>query len=228
MGLFDIFTGSSAKDAAAANAAEYRKYGTASLGDLDAGMAKAVPELDNAIGAYAPLSALGTKYGAGTDLYQDALGINGADGTARAQSAFTTSPGYQFQVDEAVDRGQRAAARFSPGGNEIDSVTRIASGLAGAEWDKYLGRLGQFPQLESGAVAGAAGGRAAGYGAKAGAYGNDAQNRVNLRGNVAGGIANSNTAAAQAQMNASGQFWNGLMALGGNVAKAFAPIPKVG
>jgi hypothetical protein len=79
----------------------------------------------------------------------------------------------------------------------------------------------RFVPQEASAVSGVAAGQAAGYGAKAGLFSTDAQNRVNLRGNVAGGIANSNNAAAQAQMNASGQFWNGLMALGGNVAGGY-------
>lgn len=225
MSIFDIFTGKSAKDAAEQNAAEYRAYGTKAIGDLDRGMAGTLPAIDSAIGAYTPVADLGAKYGRGTDLYMDSLGINGAEGAQRGRDAFTAGPGYQFMVDEATDRGQRAMARFSPGGNEVDAVTRIASGLARQEWGNHLTRLGGFMPQESQAVGAAAAGRAAGYGARAGAYATDAQNRVNVRGNVAGGIANSNTAAAQAQMNASGQFWNGLMSLGGNVARAFWPAP---
>ncbi len=225
MGLLDIFTGKSAKDAAAANKAEYQRYGDQSLADLDGGMRMAVPELDNAIGAYSDLGALGEKYGRATDLHADALGINGSAGATRAKDAFVTGPGYEWQRDEAVNAAQRGAARFSPGGNEIDAITRTASGLAGQEWGKYVDRLGGYIAPEVQTTSGAAAGRAAGYGAKAGAYGNDAQSRVNVRGNVAGGVANSNTASAQAQMNASSQFWNGLLSLGGNVAKAFSPNP---
>lgn len=225
MGLFDMFTGKSAKDAANQNRAVFQGYQDAGLRDLDTGMERALPELDNAIGAYSSLDTLGAKYGRGTDLLLDSMGVNGAEGSARGRDAFTAGPGYQFMVDEATDRAQRAGARFSPGGNEIDQVTRVASGLAGQEWNAHLGRLGALVAPELQATSTAAGGRAAGFGAKAGAYGNDAQSRVNIRGNAAGGIANSNNQAAQAQMNASSQFWNGLMSLGGNVAKAFAPVP---
>lgn len=226
MGIFDVFSGKSAKDAAAANTAEYNKYKTEGMGDLDAGMAGTMPALDSAIGAYTPVSELGAKYGRGTDLYMDSLGINGAGGTQRAQDAFTTGPGYQFMVDEATNAAQRGAARFSPGGNEIDAITRTASGLAGQEYNNYLTRLGGFVPQESQAVQGAAAGQAAGYGAKAGAYSTDAQNRVNLRGNVAGGIANSNTASANSQMAGSGQFWTALANLGGAAARAAFPTPK--
>jgi len=225
MGLLDTFTGKPAKDAAAANAAEYRKYGDASLGDLDRGLEGSLGAIDGAIDAYAPLGALGQKYGRGTDGYMDAVGLNGAEGNARAVDSFHAGPGYNFMVDEATDRGARAAARFSPGGNEIDSVTRIASGLADQTWDKHLAQLGTFMPQEAAATSGAAAGTAAGYGAKAGAYSTDATNRVGVRGNVASGIANSNTASAQAQMNANSQFWNGLMSLGGNVAKAAYGAP---
>lgn len=218
--IFDIFTGKSAKDAAAKNTAEYNKYKTEGLGDLDTGFAGAKPAVENAIEAYTPISELGAKYGRGTDLYMDALGINGGAGTTRATGSFQTSPGYRFMVDEAVDRGTRAAARFSPGGNEIDAVTRLGSNLANQEWGNWLTRLGGFIPQEQGAMTTAAGGRAAGFGAMAGLHSTDALNRVNLRGNVAGGIANSNTAAAKAQMDASSAFWNGLMSLGGNAAKA--------
>lgn len=223
--IFSAFTGKPAEEAANRNRGEYQRYGSDSLSDLDAGLERSIPELDNAIDAYGQLGALGAKYGRGSDAYMDALGVNGPEGSARARTAFTTGPGYDFMVDEATDRAQRAGARFSPGGNEIDAVTRVASGLAGNEWNAHLGRLGGFVNPELQATSGTASGQAAGYGAKAGAYGADAQSRVNVRGNVAGGIANSNNAEAQAKMNASSQFWNGLFSLGGNVAKAFAPTP---
>jgi hypothetical protein len=72
----------------------------------------------------------------------------------------------------------------------------------------------------------AAAGRAAGYGAKAGAYATDANNRVGVASNVASGIANSNTAAANAQMAASGQFWNGLTQLGSAGVSAAYGVPR--
>jgi hypothetical protein len=222
MAIWDVFTGESAERAAEQNRALYQRYGQQGLADLGSAYAPTLSAVQGATAAFQPLSDLGAKYGQGTDLYMNALGINGPAGTTAAQNAFQTSPGYQFKVGEAVDKGTRAAARFSPGGNEIDAVTRIASGLAGDEWNNWLRALQGFGPMEQQAVTGAAAGTAAGKGAEAGFYQSDALNRVNLRGNVAGGIAGSNTAAAQAQMNASGQFWTALANLGGNVAKAVA------
>lgn len=221
MGLFDIFTGDSAKKAAEQNRALYQQYQKQGLADLGSAYAPTLSAIQGATDAFNPLSDLGAKYGQGTDLYMNALGINGPGGTTAAQNAFQTSPGYQFMVNEAVDKGQRAGARFSPGGNEIDAITRLSSGLANQEWGNWLNRLQGFVPQEQQATGAAAAGRAAGKGAEAGFYQSDAQNKVNLRGNVAGGIANSNTAAAQAAMNSSGQFWNGLLSLGGLGARAY-------
>src|SRR5258706_3903170 len=219
MSLLDAFTGDSAKEAAAKNAALYQQYGTESLSDLDRGFSGAMPELTNAVNAYTPLSNLGAKYGAGTNLYMDSLGVNGAGGNANAVGAFQASPGYAWNRDQAIEATARNANRFGAGGNELAAVTERANNLANQEYGNWQNRLAGFVNPEQSAVSGAAGGQAAGYGAKAGAYATDAQNRVGVAGNVAGGTANSNTAAANAQMQASGNFWNGLMNLGGNVAK---------
>jgi hypothetical protein len=221
MGLFDAFTGDSAKEAAAQNAALYQQYGTDANKYLDTGLSNELPNLNSAISAYTPLSNLGAKYGAGTNLYMDSLGVNGAGGNANAVGAFQASPGYAWNRDQAIEATARNANRFGAGGNELAAVTDRASNLANQEYGNWQNRLAGLVNPELSAVSGAAGGQAAGYGAKAGAYATDAQNRVGVAGNVAGGTANSNTAAANAQMQASGNFWNGLMNLGGNVAKGY-------
>src|SRR5713101_7318529 len=220
MALFDALTGGSAEDAAAKNAALYQQYGTQSQSALDKGFAGAMPELTNAVNAYTPLSNLGAKYGAGTNTYMDSLGLNGAAGNANAVNAFQASPGYNWARDQAIEATARNANRFGAGGNELAAVTDRANNLANQEYGNWQNRLAGFVNPELTATSGAAGGQAAGYGAKAGAYATDASNRVGVAGNVAGGTANSNTAAANAQMQASGNFWNGLLSLGGNVGKA--------
>jgi len=131
MGIFDIFTGRPAREAADSQRELYKfvdargrgdvdaalsgatgavRGGTAAgrgdlgfgydaaagavnagtddaLNALDAGTAGSTRLFDDARAPYAPLSALGRKYGAGTDLYLDALGVNGAAGSARAAAA---------------------------------------------------------------------------------------------------------------------------------------------
>src|SRR6201999_488094 len=110
-------TGKSAKDAAAQNASLYNNYQSAGIGDLDKGLASAEGATQGAISAYAPLSALGAKYGKASDLYMDALGVNGADGNARAVDAFHTGPGYNFAVDQATDAVARKAASLGVAGS---------------------------------------------------------------------------------------------------------------
>src|SRR5258705_1778011 len=200
MGLFDSFTGAPAKDAAAKNAALYNQYGTDANKYLDTGLANQLPELNNAISAYTPLSNLGAKYGAGTNLYMDSLGVNGPGGNANATGAFQASPGYAWNRDQAIEATARNANRFGAGGNELAAVTDRANNLANQEYGNWQNRLAGFVNPEQSAVSGAAGGQAAGYGANAGLWQNDAQNRIGVRGNVASGTANSNTAAANAQM----------------------------
>lgn len=224
MGIFDVFTGDPAKKAAADNTAAYNAYGNAALGDLNTGLAGQKTAVQGAVDAWKPVSALGTKYGAGSDLYSDSLGINGADGNARATDAFTASPGYQWSTDQALDGVMRNQNRLGGlGGNAIDAVTRLGSNLANQEYSNWQTKLGGFMPAEASAVTSAAGGVAAGRGAEAGMYANDAMNRANVRGTVTSGIANSNTASANAEMQGSSNFWGGLLGLGGNVAKAYAP-----
>src|SRR6266853_5262086 len=103
MGLFDAFTGDSATDAANQNAALYQKYGKDAYNYLDIGNNNEQLNYDKGISAYTPLSDLGNKYGAGTNLYMNSLGVNGAAGNAAAQSAFQASPGYDWSRDQAIE-----------------------------------------------------------------------------------------------------------------------------
>jgi len=223
MAIFEAFTGSAAKKAAAANKAEYEKYGTKAEGALNTAFNPSLEALNEGNEAWSSVSNLGEKYGGATSLYQDALGVNGPAGNTRGRDAFQTGPGYEFMRDEASDNALRQANAkgISLGGNAVDSVTRLSSNLANQEWGKWLDRLQGFVNPELAATTSAAGGRAAGKGAIAGLYQNDAQNRTNVFGNVAGGIANSNTASANAQAQASSQFWSALASLGGNVARGY-------
>ena len=208
-----MFTGGPAKKAAAQNRGLYQAYGQQGETFLDRGYERSTEAMARGIEAFAPLSA---KYGAGTDLYLDALGVNGAEGTGRARAAFTTSPGYDFTVSqglEGINRRRAGAGMLASGNADIDAIN-LTTGLANQEHGNWLNRLGGLisPELS------AAQGKAAGYGQLAQLGMTDAQNRVNLLGNVTGGQASANTQAAQAQMQGSANLWG----LGMNLAKLFA------
>lgn len=88
---------------------------------------------------------------AGAELYADALGLSGPEGRARANSAFTAGPGYDFALGEAeraILRGA-AAAGMTASGNTMDALQRNAIGRAHEAYDAWLGRLAPFLGAES-------------------------------------------------------------------------------
>jgi hypothetical protein len=100
MGLFDIFTGDPAKDAAAKNTALLQANQTAGTNTLQQGQTSAIGALDKSAKGF---MEAGGKYGA-TTLGLDALGVNGPGGNDRATDAFHAGPGYQYRVDQALDQ----------------------------------------------------------------------------------------------------------------------------
>jgi hypothetical protein len=187
MGLFDIFTGDSAKKAAEQNTALLQANKTEGTNVLNTGQANSLAALDKVGGLYSPLSA---KYGAGTNLYLDSLGINGPEGNTRATDAFKAGPGYDWRVQQALDQTNRAAAATGglAGGNTLAALSDRAGNMASQE----------------GAEAG-----------KVPVYQGTANSIANLGTNTATGIANQNTQAANAVMQGSGNLWG----LGLNLAK---------
>src|SRR5690349_17757496 len=105
--LTDAFTGKSAKDAAARNSALLQANKTEVTNTLNQGQDTAIGALGQAAGLYAPLAS---KYGAGTDLYLNSLGVNGPSGNDAAVKAFQAGPGYQWNVDQALQGVLRNAA----------------------------------------------------------------------------------------------------------------------
>lgn len=210
MGIFDIFTGDSAKDAAQENQARLNALKTEGLGYLDAGKTGALGALDATKGIYAPLAA---KYGAGTDLYLDSLGVNGADGNARATSAFQAGPGYNFAVNQSLDAlDRRASSRgmLASGNTSLDTLSTV-NGLANQEFGNWRNGLAGLVSPEFAATGGMAGAEMA----KAPVYINDANSRVGLASGVTNGLNSQTTQAANAEMQGSGNLWN----FGLNLAK---------
>ena len=219
MGILDVFTGGPGKDAAAQNAQDWRNFQTTGLGYLDT----ALPKSEAALGSSkATLAGLGSKYGAGSSLYLDALGANGPEGTTRATNAFTTSPSYQFNLDQglgALDRHAAAAGNLGGGNASVDAI-KYASGYAGNEYQNWLNNLRASISPEVSGVTGAAGSDAA----LAGLYQTDAGNRIGVGQTATRGITDATTQGANAEMAGSGNLWNfglNLAKLGTGVAGRF-------
>ena len=210
MGIFDIFTGAPAKEAAAKNSALLEQNKREGTNVLNTGQTNSLASLDKAGSYYAPLSQ---KYGAGTNLYLDSLGINGADGNARATGAFQEGPGYQYRVNQALDQTNRAAAATGGlmGGNTLAALSDRAGNLANQEYGNWQSQLGGLISPEFQAVGGQAGAEAN----KVPVYQGTANSIANLGTNTTNGITQQNTQAANAEMQGSGNLWG----LGLNLAK---------
>lgn len=105
----------------------------AATGEITAGR-------DAALGEYDPYveSTAGAP-----QLYSDALGLGGAEGSDRAVEAFRAGPGYDFRIDQGVNALQRLNAsrgRLDSGNTMID-VLKFAGGEADQEYGSWLDRL---------------------------------------------------------------------------------------
>lgn len=220
MGIFDVFTGGPAKDAAAKNSALFQQNQTNGTNILQGGQTNAIGSLDAAKSAYAPLSDLGTKYGAGTGLYLDSLGANGAAGNTRATDAFHAGPGYNYAVGQALEGVNRGAvaAGGAPGGlsgNTLAALSDRAGNMANQEYGGWQDRLAGLISPELSATSGAASGVAGADTGQAGVYSNTASNIANLGTNTTNSVTGQNTQAANAELAGSGNLWG----LGLNLAK---------
>lgn len=223
MGIFDWFTGEPGKNAANQNAALFQQYAGQASGALGSALENAKSSTNQGVAAYTPLSGLGSKYGAGSSLYLDALGVNGPEGMARARSTYQASPGYQWSVDQAADAAARNAARLglTSSGNTLQAISDRAQQIANQDYSGWLGNLGGLISPELSATGAAASGVAGQYGNLANLFNQYGQNQANVFGNVASGTAQSNNQAAQAQMAGNAAFWNGLLNLGGAGLKGY-------
>lgn len=135
------------------------------LGYLDQGQQGAFGQLGQARsdltangGAFAPLSALASRYGQGAGLYADSLGINGAQGNQNAVNAFQAGPGYDFALNQGIDAiaRKRNAGGMLNGGNADRDAQIYGQGLANQEYGNWQKQLAAYNPLELSATQGAA------------------------------------------------------------------------
>lgn len=85
---------------------------------------------------------------AGQTMLGNALGLNGAQGTQAAQSAFTNSPGFTNAVDLATQNVMRNAAstgQLGSGATDI-ALGQVPANLEYQQWNNYLSNLQPFMQ----------------------------------------------------------------------------------
>ena len=219
MGIFDFFSSRPAEEAAAARIAGLNAAYDKASRALGSGLTSATGYYNQALVPFQTLAGTAnTAYSA----YADALGLNGQEGNTRAVARFQSAPGYQYQVDQAIenaDRGAAARGTLNSGGQRANEVG-IASNLANQNWSNYLNSfapyLSQAPQLASGQadIYSNLGSMNYGYGKDTANYGWQQQT----------GIGDANAAADMAAYTASGNFWNTLL----SGAKAYASMTAKG
>lgn len=181
----------SANDRLGANSGLYGDMLNSGNATLDRNLNSGLAALNGAGTAYGDLAK---KYGAGTNLYLNSLGVNGAAGNTAAQNAFQAGPGYEFTRDqglEALNRRRAAAGMLNSGNADADAI-RFGTGLADQTYGSWQDRLAGLINPELQATAGGAGVA----GNIASVYGNDSAQRLGLLNNVTAGRAGVNTAQA--------------------------------
>lgn len=154
--LGSIFGGNSAKKAAEENKRLAQQYLNQGMGYINQGIGDASGRLTQAGALWEPYADMGQR---GSSLYADAMGLGGAEGTARAQEAFQTGPGYQFALDQglqALERRAAAQGRLQSGQTGLDTLG-YAQGLANQEWGNWLSGLGGYNDMWRTGIAGQGG-----------------------------------------------------------------------
>lgn len=206
--LLGLNSGDPTIDAANKNRDVIGTYNTTANNLIDTGSQQAGGYLDQILSQYAPLASDATAKG---QLYADALGVNGADGNARATAAYQTSPGYQFQLDQglqALDRGAAAHGSLQSGQSDLDYL-KYSQGLANQDYGSWLSNLGS-----SGDILGAG---LTGNSTALSNLANLASNTASQKTDIAGQVASGYTGANNQQASGESANKQGLANLGGTL-----------
>ena len=202
--LDTLFGGGAEREAADKNRALTAGYGTDAMGYLKSSYDTGRGDLGQAIGSFAPLSELASKYNKGGDLYMDALGINGPEGNTRATGAFQNNPGYEGAVTaglDAINRRRGGSGMSNSGNADIDALT-FGQNLQNQQYNTWLQNLQATGNAGIGLTGQAAQGQAGGFTNLANLAGQYGQNQTGVAGNVLSGNTSANN--LQAQGEASG------------------------
>jgi hypothetical protein len=199
--LDDLFGGGAEKRAADANRALANTYQQQGTDYINSGYKTARGDLNNALGAYTPLSDLAQKYTSGTDMLLNALGLNGASGNAAASAAFQNNPGYQSGLTAGLDaiNRRRAAAGMLDSGNADQDAQTFGQNLQNLQYNNWLSSLSGINNNALQATSGAATGQAGVYGGLGTLATNNASDLTNLLGNTTSANMSANNLQAQGE-----------------------------
>ena len=128
-------------DAADQNKSLLSDMKTEGMGYLNTGLKNSTGSVQSNV--IDPFKNLSSKYGQGTNLYLDSLGVNGPQGNQNATNAFQAGPGYQWQTQQALDGVMRNADAMgmNRGGNNMAAVSDRAGNMANQEYGNWQTRL---------------------------------------------------------------------------------------
>lgn len=94
-----------------------------------------------------------------SNMYANALGLNGAGGSTAARSAFQASPGYDWRVQQGMDALNRTAASRGnlAGGGQSMALLDYGQKQASNEWANWLNGLNGVSTQGMAAAAGKTG-----------------------------------------------------------------------
>lgn len=205
------FSGKAGRQAGMYMADKLENANVQNQGYLDSAMGEARGLYGNAQERFTPLSSL---TGSGSEMYGNALGLNGAQGNQAAVGAFQAGPGYQFAQDASQQAGLRAAnaGGMLNSGNAMIALSDRSRGMADQEYGGWLDRLSGLSTLGAN-VAGQQAGLDTGL---AGLGTQVAGAKAGLNATAAQGIGQAGAGALRAGQDAAANRMNfGINALSG-------------
>ena len=231
MGFLDtLFGGGAEKQAAAQDIAATQAYGTGAQNVLGQTYGTGQTQLQQGIGAWSPLQTLAQQYQGAAPTYLGALGVGTPDQIAAAQAAFTSSPAYNYQLqqgEEALKRTQWGGG-MGPTGNTDMASMQFAENLANQNYQNWLNNLYQAGQTGANLGMNVAQGQQTGYTGLANLGQTYGENISNVLGNVMQGTIGANNLAAAGQAQGAKNLLGFGQSLLGDVTKvASAALPFV-
>jgi hypothetical protein len=192
-----LFGGGAEKDAADRDRAAAQLYQGQANTALQSAYGTGTGAINQGVQAFSPLAQLGQTLTSGAPAYMSALGVGTPAQVARARQNFTQTPGYQAQLNSALQAVQRqeAAGGMGASGNADIASLLGATGVTGNAYQQYVNNLLAGTTLGANVTGAAATGQAGQYDALANlakGYGEDVSG-------VAGNVMNTNVGASNLQ-----------------------------
>jgi len=107
---------------------------------INSGYGNAIGSISNVNNYLRPFYDTGTQ---ANSAYADAMGFNGAEGSARSSQAFRSTPGYQAALDAGSDQIKRNAAATGglATGNTLRSLQDAAINTSNQNYQSYLNNI---------------------------------------------------------------------------------------